>query len=276
MQQKNSPHFAQGAVRAADAQFAFVIAAARTLPPPAFPDLFRRRSVAGIAKWAVQWRVDAKCMVAYATALKAARLTRSEREGLVQGRLRLDVAPGAALPTDIRQALSSIDHLTLIPLELVSAVRALDQLPRSMTRETLRDRVADSYMETYRQRELLKDTTILAAVAADPIRETRKHFLTRAEEHYSARALHLSKAAAAARFPIGRSKPAPELAKHVAWLVRFQIGEESFDAIASDANGERERTTAEAVRVAVQRLARIVGLDLRPSSLPRSRSNPNT
>ena len=252
------------AVRAAAAQFAFVVAAVRVLPPSAVGDLFRCRSAAATAKWALRWRVNAPCMVAYANELRSAKLVRSEREALSEHTLRLDVASDA-LPTELRLARSAIDTLRLIPLELVHPLRALDQLPRSMTRETLRDRVADSYVETYRQRELWEDTAILAPVAADPIRETREHFLARAEEHYTARDLYLRPAAAAAGFPIGRSKPAPELAKHVAWLVRFQIRGESFGAIASGANGERARANAATVRIAVQRMARIVGLDLRPS-----------
>lgn len=94
------------------------------------------------------------------------------------------------------------------------------------------DRVAKSYEDTYRQTALIDDEQMLAPLSANPLREPREHFLRRAGDHYEARTLRLNRIAKDAGFTVDSRTPAPELKKHMRWLVQFQMRCQSYADIA--------------------------------------------
>lgn len=113
---------------------------------------------------------------------------------------------------------------------------------------------------------LVKADQLLAPVAANPWTETRPQFLARAAAHYDDRSARLRQLAPTIDVPTDTGgRPWPGLRKHIAWLVDYQFTGKSFAAIARTVP---EVTTATAIRVAVTRVARRLGIRLRSSARP--------
>jgi hypothetical protein len=204
----------------------------------------------------------------YVEELAAAGLRRHEYLGLKTGAWRLDFTPASELSPALTAALSAMDNLRTVPLEIVNTLRALDSLRPSLTRDDLNDRVSPDAVPQYRRDQMADDPLVLAPLCADPLGETLEHFLARAEEHYTARRVHLTRIAGAQGQQIAALHETSGLAEHIGWLIRYQIGDEGYRQIAS----APRLVTADAVRVAVHRLANLLGLTLRPSQRDRQRT----
>jgi hypothetical protein len=253
--------------KAADAQTAFVIAAWRALPLKARRQLFSRRAEKE-AHWAKRWRVDAPCLVEYAKELRAfdaacrpAARSRAKEPPLGTGAVGCEPW---LMESDVDRRISVPP-----PPQWLSERKRLDKLPHSL-RVSLSDKVTASYLDEYRGGPIADDEEMLAPVAADPLQETKDHFMSRAEDHFRARQLRLRRIAKDAGFTSNPPAQTPELAKHVGWLVRFQINDESASAIArsSGLHGPDQRVT---VAKAIRQLARLIGLPLRPVARGRPR-----
>lgn len=244
--------------KAADAQTAFVITAWSALSPKARRQLFSRRAEE-VPRWVKRWRVNASCMVEYARELRA---------------LAANSPKGDALGRDLWRRVIGVDRRVPVPPrpEWLSELKRLDKLPFWM-RVGVSDKVAASHLEEYRSRALVDDEDMLAPVAADPLRETKKHFMDRAEDHYRSRRLRLRRIADAGKFTIAPPKLSPKLHERVNWLVRFQIRDESSAAIAKSSGllGAGGQIT---VKKAIQDVAALIGLPLRPERRGRPRTKP--
>lgn len=231
-------------IRRAVAEAAFLKTASCELPSEAFQELFDPRH-SDVAAWAKRWRVDAPCMLTYATELLVTVERRETGENLsariVGGKLRFS---------------SGADGR---PRRWALEVARLDRLPPSYLRQGLSDRVTDSFVSEYRKTELSDDEDALAPVSADPAIESKERFLQRAEEHFAARANRMKRICAWE----GPVRLPPSLLQHTEWLVRFQLRNETFLEIAA---GVRWRTDdpKKVVEVAVRRLAALIELSLRP------------
>jgi len=234
-----------GAMKAAAAQTAFLVAATRELPPEAFHDLFSRRP-SGVRAWAVRWRVDAPCMIDYATALLewAAREPQGSdlKDSIRQKKLHLiwTVRPERTRAERQWQAeLARLDRLPVSPFRTL----IVDAVSKSKSDDAAWDDETNAYVRD-----------VLAPLSADPTTESQKAFIRRAEVHYAARATRSTRLGAE---PV--SRPSPELIQHVHWLVKWHLRGESFRVIA---DGLRAAKEPDAIRVSVARVARLVGLKL--------------
>ena len=244
--------------KAADAQTAFVIAAWSALSPKARRKLFSCRAEE-VPRWAKRWRVNAPCMVEGAQELRVLAANSPKGEALGRALWRRQIRVDRAFP------------VPRLPEWLVELKR-LDKLPFWM-RLGLSDKVVASHIKEYRDSALVDDEDMLAPAAADPFRETKKHFMDRAEDHYGARRLRFRRIGDAGRFTTTPPKLSPELHKHVDWLVRFQTRDESPAEIAKSSGlvGTGQQTR---VKKAIQDVARLIGLPLRKERRGRPKLKP--
>ena len=136
------------------------------------PDTLRR--------CARRWHVEATCVLEYVTGLKQAD----------------NVTPRDALGRALRRGLIAFSggFDPDVPPEWREELQRLNRLPLSLGQDLL-DRVAPSYVEEYRLTRLENDEDALAMVSANPLVETKEHFLRRADDHYQARGLRLKRVA---------------------------------------------------------------------------------
>ena len=235
----------------ADAEGALIIAAQRALSKNAFGELFACDSISDVRRWARRWNVDAPAFIRHADELRHLHVAEEEQASIATGARRLDTWHGGR------------------PTEWTEVLSRLDRLPLSILRESLSERIATGHLKEYKNTALAHDDSVLAPLAADPSVETKRDFLARAGEHYVARDLRLNEVARAVGFSPIAARRAPQLHRHIDWLVRFNVQGRHFQDIARDAKlgvGGEER-----VRVAVNRLARLLKLRLRPLNAGRPR-----
>jgi hypothetical protein len=96
----------------------------------------------------------------------------------------------------------------------------------------------------------------LAPCSADPLREEREAFLMRCGDHWDARA---ARAGEMGSTPIALWRA---LERDMDWLIRYQIHGHGWSVIGRGPAGAVH--TPDAVRIAVQKLARVLSLRLRP------------
>ncbi|MEO8077055.1 MAG: hypothetical protein ABI818_12040 [Acidobacteriota bacterium] len=239
---------------AATATARFVIAAMYALPDQAIRDLLAG-DLGDVGKWVARWRVDLPAMQQYAGEIVAfaGKCSQAEREELIHRSLWVtsSVAPSPA------------------PAWL-GDLRELDALTPDHLRQSLEDRVDESYRATYLQEQLADDPIVLARISADPLAESQEHFLCRAAEHYEARRQRLEHCAHREGFSAALQASTPALPRHIDWLIRFQLRGESAAEIAK-ADG-RHSDSYGTVTKSILRLAHLIGLRLRPSRPGRPRT----
>jgi hypothetical protein len=164
----------------ASAKTAFVLAVKQRLPPEAFERL-RREIPEEPCAWAKRLNLNAQCVIDEAESI--ARLAREHffSDGD-------DVEVDRAVPDPE-------------PVAWLEELGRVDALPRSITRQSVSDRVARDYLSDYRSRQLVDDAEVLAPLSANPRRESRQHFLRRALDHFEARKLLLNRTAKRFGFP---------------------------------------------------------------------------
>ena len=116
----------------------------------------------------------------------------------------------------------------------------------------------------------LKQSRVRAPIGADPIRESREEFLTRAFNHWNARAVALDDVLLASDQSVTAPAPRPELPRHIDWLIRFQVKGESATEIATNPIALFRPT----VSVEIRRLTKLLELKPRPGC-PRGRPRKN-
>ena len=114
---------------------------------------------------------------------------------------------------------------------------------------------------------LLEQDHILGPIASDPASETDDQAVARLLHHRQARAQ-----VARRDYNFTPVAPKPDFARHMDWLVKYQIGKVQMDEIAGEAG-----VAVPAVRTAVQRLAELIKLELREGQRgrPKSRNKSN-
>ena len=236
--------------RTATARTLFTDEAWRALGPKARRQLLSAAlSRDTLRRCARRWHVEAACFLEYVTILKRTdNLTPRDGVGraLRRGSIAFSVGFGPKVPPEWRDELQRLNGL---PLSLGTDLSA---------------RVAPSHVEEYRLKQLGDDEEALALVSANPLAETKEHFLRRADDHYQARALRLERVARVGGFTATPPRDWPELSKHVGWLIRYQLHRESFETIA-----QREGGLSKTVGKTVHDVAAAIGLSLRP--MPRGR-----
>lgn len=236
-------------LNAAAAKTAFVAAAWRALPQRARRQLFNI-GPGKIAVWARRWHVAAPCMIQRA---------REYREVVATAR------PGDTVARDLRRGTLSIESSFGVPPvgPWQTELSRLDKLPFWL-RRSLSDKVAKNYLAKYRKHDLIDDEDLLAPVAAEPLWETKAHFMERAEDHFRARQLRLQRIAKAADVTVKPPAELPQLHEHVRWLVRFQVFGESAATIAKSA-GLHDPDQRVTVQKAIHELAHLIDLPSRPT-----------
>jgi hypothetical protein len=114
---------------------------------------------------------------------------------------------------------------------------------------------AKQAIEEYRREKLWKDDEFLARPGWDPYHETLQHYRERLPDYERARLLRC-------QYFIGKTKPPkpwPKLREHVDWLVRFRVGGEKEDRIATSAGLKGQAGHAQVKRV-IRDLSQLIGL----------------
>ena len=252
----NQPH--QNAAKDARAADAFVIEAWRALSKEAIAELLELGDSSAVKDWARRWAVDAPCMIEHGTSLLALHLTAAERNDLIEQSLSINSAKGTELPGEWLLELQGLDGLPLDGLREMRYVSPAEWTPAG--RAGL-------------DQSLANDDLALAPLSADPISETKEHFARRAEAHFNARRLRLGSLVSAQTINrCGPPKQSPELAKHVGWLVRFQVTGESISEIAESAGSHDYADARRTIDRGVRRLASLIGLQLRRTTQGRPRT----
>ncbi len=237
------------AVKRARAKSAFVQSVKRALSKEEWSLLIACNSDSEVARWAENLHVNAPGMIEHARSL----LTTFSADDLVSmanGDYSCDESFGARMPPEWETELAR-----------------LDTLPSDFMRQSLRDRMDDSYIETYRRIQLLTtssanladDELLLARLSANPFHESRDHFLSRAGDHFDARNLRLHKIGLAAGFSPEVPRDQPEMNKHADWLVRNQLRGERASAIAA-AEGLNRPDQRDTVNKAIREMATLIEL----------------
>ncbi len=106
------------------------------------------------------------------------------------------------------------------------------------------------------------DSAALAPLTADPLFETAREFLDQAKEHYEARKRRMED------LGLSTVRTPWDVRRHSVWLIRFQLGRESYSAIA-----RTDHAAEPAVRKAVGDLAQLIGLPLRKGQPGRPKTS---
>jgi len=238
------------------AEDAFVRAVQQRLPPRAREALLRLRGPKNVPRWASKWRIDAPCVIAFATELRelAASLPRADRKALINGDLTLALSVEQG---DVRRRWGM-------------EIQRLDRLRISVRRERLVDRMAPQAREAFRREQLASDDQSLAPVSADPSHESKARFLERATDHYDARTARFNERWSVDGSEVAMERVAPQLRRHIEWLARFQLGE-SCRQIAQQ-EPQNAAVDPMTVRKGITRAAALIGLlTLRQETVGRPR-----
>jgi hypothetical protein len=256
------PHLepAKNITHKTDARNEFVRAVFVFLPAAAFDQLAALRTAQKVREWAQRWRVNAPCVVkeatfrwAHARSRGMASLSGWHWVGLdprLLERWRGELRALNALPVDTTGlenpiALFTSDWLTAARAETFDtngAVRPIEEMETGSLGTAYRDHV-------------LENPSVLAPIAADPLRESQADFLSRARCHWDARVARADKRRCS------RSSSRPALRDHVRWLALYQVRTESYAALARAADVD-----VQTVREAVRQVAALIPIRLRPRS----------
>ena len=121
----------------------------------------------------------------------------------------------------------------------------------------------------------LRQPRVLAPVGADPMRESLAQFLRRAKNHWHARTVDVDAIAHQLGLTLKAAYASAAQSQHIRWLVRYQIHQESFEAIGKQPRHKDDvHASPHTVRLEVRRLAAQLELTRRPGR-PRGRPRKN-